>query len=50
MAAGATTGFVVFVTGIGNVPFAPAVNRIFVRFKDAGGTVRGATSVAISTQ
>jgi len=49
MGAGATMGFVVFVTAIGNVPFVPAVNRVFVRFKDAGGVVRGATSVAVRT-
>jgi hypothetical protein len=47
---GATPTFAVFVTGLGNVPFNPAVNRVFVRFTDAGGGVRGATSVAIRTQ
>ncbi len=30
--------------------FDPAVNRVFVRFTDNGGLVRGATSVAVRTQ
>ena len=48
--AGETPTFGVFVTGTGNVPFDPAVNRVFVRFTDAGGVVRGATSVAARAQ
>jgi hypothetical protein len=44
----ATFGF--FVTGQANIPFAPATNRIFVRFKDANGAVHGTTSVAVRTQ
>jgi hypothetical protein len=47
--AGATPTFSVFATGSGNVPFDPAVNRIFVRFNDAGGVTRGSTSVAVQT-
>ncbi len=45
-----TPTFAVFAQGGGTVPFAPAANRVFVRFKDASGTVRGATSVAVRTQ
>jgi hypothetical protein len=47
--AGATPTFGIFVQGNGNVPFDPAGNRIFVRFKD-GGVTRGSTSVAVRTQ
>ncbi len=46
MAAGATRTFGVFVMNTGPVPFDPANNRIFVRFKE-GGITRGATSVAV---
>jgi hypothetical protein len=48
--AGATPTFAVFVAGHGMIPFDPAVNRVFVRLTDAGGAVRGATSVAVRTQ
>src|SRR4029077_13801899 len=37
----ATATFGIFVTGAGMVPFDPANNRVFVRFKDAGGLTRG---------
>ena len=46
----ATPTFSVFAAGTGTVPFAPAANRIFVRFRDAAGAIRGATSVALRTQ
>ena len=48
--ANATPTFGIFVQGNGNVPFDPAANRIFVRFKDGGGVTRGSTSVAVRTQ
>jgi hypothetical protein len=48
--AGTTPTFAVFVGGHGTVPFDPATNRVFVRFTDGGGLVRGATSVAVRTQ
>jgi len=48
--AGATPTFSIFATGHGNVPFAPATNRIFVRFKDGSGATRGSTSTAVRTQ
>ncbi len=50
IAANATPTFAIFVSQSANVPFAPATNRIFVRFKDAGGVTRGSTSVAVRTQ
>ncbi len=48
--ANATPTFGIFVQGSDTVPFDPAGNRIFVRFKDGGGVTRGATSVAVRTQ
>ena len=48
--AGATPTFGIFVAGSGTVPFDAAANHVFVRFKDAGNTTRGATSVAVRTQ
>jgi streptogramin lyase len=46
----ASPTFDIFVEGTGTVPFDPAHNRIFVRFTDANGVVRGSTSVAARTQ
>ena len=48
--ANATPTFGIFVQGNGSVPFDPAANRIFVRFKDGGNVTRGSTSVAVSAQ
>jgi hypothetical protein len=48
--AGETPTFGIFVAGSGTIPFNPAANRIFVRFKDATATTRGSTSVAVRTQ
>ncbi len=48
--AGDTPTFSVFVQGSASIPFSPAVNRVFVRFKDSSGIVRGSTSVAVRTQ
>jgi virginiamycin B lyase len=44
-----TPTFSVFVLGKGQVPFLPAINRIFVQFADGNGIVRGSTSVAVQT-
>ena len=49
IAAGATPTFSIFVTGTGTVPFDPANNRVFVRFRNANGATRGSTSVAVQT-
>jgi hypothetical protein len=47
---GDTPSFAIVVTGTGIVPFNPAINRINVRFRDAGNVIRGATNVAVQTQ
>jgi hypothetical protein len=46
----ATSTFGVFATASTAIPFDPANSRIFVTFSDAGGAVRGETSVAVETQ
>jgi len=46
---GATPTFAVFAAGSGAIPFAPATSRVFVRFTDTSGAVRGSTSVAVQT-
>jgi hypothetical protein len=45
-----TPTFSIFVAGSGTVSFDPANNRVFVRYRDAGGITRGSTSVAVRTQ
>ena len=49
-AAGSTASFAVFVDALGVIEFSPAINRIFIRFTDGAGIVRGATSTAVRTQ
>jgi hypothetical protein len=46
----ATPTFGIFVTGSAPVADMPGVNRVFVTFTDAGGVLRGETSVAVRTQ
>lgn len=48
-ATNATSTFSIFVTGAGTIAADPAVNRIALSFADAGGVVRGETSVAVQT-
>ena len=48
-ASGAAPTFSVFVEANGTIPFAPATNRVFVRFKDLAGAIHGSTSVAVET-
>ena len=50
VAADATPTFSVFVIGGGTIEFLPAENRVFVRFSDPAGAIRGSTSVAVRTQ
>ena len=47
--AGATPTFSVFITASAPIALDPANSRIFVRFKDSGGTSHGSTSVAVDT-
>lgn len=48
-AAGATPTFSVFLSASGDIPLDPAVNRIFVNFRDSGGATRGLSSVAVTS-
>jgi len=50
IATGATPTFGIFVTANGAIPLDAAANRVYVLFSEAGGTVRGRTSVAVTTQ
>jgi hypothetical protein len=47
---GGTPTFSVFAKASGKIVLAPGSSRIFVRFKDSSGTIRGETSVALQTQ
>jgi hypothetical protein len=49
IAAGETPSFAFFLTASDPIPYDPAYNRMFARFTDAGQVVRGATSVALSS-
>jgi cyclophilin family peptidyl-prolyl cis-trans isomerase len=50
MASNSSATFSFFVQASGSVTFDPAVNRVFARFRDTTGGVRGSTSVAVTTQ
>jgi len=50
IAAGGTPTFSVFSSASGAIANDPAVNRVFVRFTDSNGIVRGGTSVALENQ
>jgi hypothetical protein len=50
ISANATPTVAICANATGAVSFDPANNRIFVTFTDAGGVVRGSTSVAVQTQ
>jgi hypothetical protein len=47
---GGTPTFAIFGQASNAIVFSPAASRIFVQFTDAGGVVRGSTSVAVATQ
>jgi hypothetical protein len=49
IAANATPTFAFFLNSAGTIPFDPAVNRLRVLFTDDTQTVRGSTSVALSS-
>ena len=50
IAADATPTFGIFITTTDVVPLDPATNRVFVRFADDDGKLRGSTSVAVQTR
>jgi DNA-binding beta-propeller fold protein YncE len=48
--AGTDPTFSIFAQANGPIVFAPGTSRLFVRFRDASGTLHGSTSVAIQTK
>ncbi len=50
VSAGGTPTFSVFSNATGAIANNPALNRVFVRFTDSNGVVRGGTSVALENQ
>ncbi len=48
--ADATPTFAVFATATGTIPLDPANYRIYIEFTDDQGDVRGASSVAVTTE
>ena len=46
---GETPTFSIFATARGNISLDPANSRVYVEFRDAGGAIRGSTSVAVQT-
>ncbi len=48
--ADATPTFSVFISVDDTIDFRPELNRVFVRFRDPSGEVRGSTSVAVTAQ
>jgi len=49
IATNAQPTFSIFATASGSIPLQAATNRVFVRFKDGSGNIRGSTSVAVQT-
>jgi hypothetical protein len=49
ISANATPTFAIFGAANGTIPFDPANSRIFVQFTGSDGTIRGETSVAVTT-
>ena len=47
IAANATPTFSIFVSAQDGVDFRPELNRVYVRFRDSNGVIRGSTSVAV---
>ncbi len=45
-----TATYSIFATATATIPFLPAANRIYVRFVDTAGVLRGSTSVAVQAQ